>query len=384
MASVSAANRVETVVIGAGVIGLAIARALAIRGKEILLVDRASRIGSEASSRNSEVIHAGLYYPTDSLKARFCVRGKSLLYRFCSERSILYNRCGKLVVATNEDQMQTTVKSLQEQAEKNGVHDTRLLAAEEVKAMEPHVVSHGALWSPSTGALDSHAFMTSLLTDAEENGCTLALHTELEDGAILGDRAHLQAGGMWLSCKSVINSAGLWADRIADKIHANHSWRCPRQYFAKGTYFRLQQTSPFQRLVYPIPDRQGGLGVHATIDSGGQVKFGPDVEWLHLGADPDQINWKPDAERARSFYVAIRTFWPQLPDDSLFADYIGVRPKLSHPTLVHPIPFQDFCILGPETHGVSGLFHLLGMESPGLTSSLAIAEHIALSIDGKV
>jgi L-2-hydroxyglutarate oxidase LhgO len=379
--SSSAASKVEAVVIGAGVVGLAVARALAIAGKEVLVIDKASRYGSETSSRNSEVVHAGLYYPQDSLKAKLCVQGRNMMYSYCDSRSISYNRCGKLIVATEKDQVGSTLLRLQEQARHNGVTDVKLLNREEVKAIEPEVETYGALWSPSTGIVDSHALMMSLLADAEEHGATLALHSEVSNGNVTGDEIMLSVDEMWLSCDSVINCAGLWAHQVADRIHTGHSWQPPRQYFAKGTYFQLQGPSPFSHLIYPVPDCRGGLGVHATIDRGGQVKFGPDVEWQDPGMDnPDAIDFSPDPTRADSFYQSIRKYWPGLVDDALVPDYTGVRPKLSHPTLVESMSFQDFSILKEDTHKVPGLVHLLGIESPGLTSAMAIADYIVKDI----
>jgi L-2-hydroxyglutarate oxidase LhgO len=376
----SPAYKVEAVVIGAGVVGLAVARALAISGKEVLLLDRASRIGSETSSRNSEVVHAGLYYPIDSLKAQFCVQGRQQLYDFCDSRSISYNKCGKLIVATDAEQARSNLHEIQKVAVNNGVTDTRILSQEELKTMEPEVHAHSALWSPSTGIVDSHSFMLSLLADAEEHGTTLALQSEVSEGKIEDGSVHLNVDGTWLSCESVVNSAGLWAHQVASQIHAGHSWQPPRQYFAKGTYFQLQGPSPFSHLVYPLPDKRGGLGVHATIDMGGQVKFGPDVEWLDPNTEPDDIDWTPDPDRAQSFYESIRRYWPGLADDTLVPDYIGARPKLSHPDLVESMSFQDFAVLKKEAHGVPGLVHLLGIESPGLTSAMALADFVVQDI----
>jgi L-2-hydroxyglutarate oxidase LhgO len=376
----SQAYKVEAVVIGAGVVGLAVARALAISGKEVLLLDRASRIGSETSSRNSEVVHGGLYYRKDSLKAQFCVQGRQKLYEFCDSRSISYNKCGKLLVASDTEQARSNLHALQESAVNNGVTDTRILSQEELKTMEPEVHAKSALWSPSTGIVDSHSFMLSLLADAEEHGTTLALRSQVSEGKIEDGSVQLNVDGTWLSCGIVVNSAGLWAHQVASQIHAEHSWRPPRQYFAKGTYFQLQAPSPFSHLVYPLPDERGGLGVHATIDMGGQVKFGPDVEWLDPNTEPDDIDWTPDSDRAQSFYESIRRYWPGLADDTLIPAYIGARPKLSHPDLIESMSFEDFAVVKKEVHGVPGLVHLLGIESPGLTSAMALADYIVQDI----
>jgi len=381
----SAVEKVETVVIGAGVVGLAVARAFGIAGHEVLLVDRAAHIGFETSSRNSEVIHAGLYYPKDSLKAKFCVRGKHMIYDYCESRSIQCNRIGKLVVASTKGQMQESIRAMQQKARQNGVTDTRILSKEDVGTMEPNVVCEGALWSPSTGIVDSHNFMLSLLADAQELGTILALKTNIEDATIDADgRVQLYAAGACLSCATVINCAGLWADRIASLVHSNHSWQPPKQYYAKGNYFRLQGKSPFSHLIYPVPDPRGGLGIHATLDANNQVKFGPDVQWLDPDIEPDGIDTNPDAARGRSFYDSIRQYWPELQDDALTPDYAGIRPKLTHPDLVDgALPFRDFRIARPEDHGVPGLIHLFGIESPGLTSAMAIADYVVKLLDDR-
>jgi L-2-hydroxyglutarate oxidase LhgO len=379
----SAATKVEAVVIGAGVVGLAVARSLSAAGREVLLLDRAGTIGSETSSRNSEVVHGGLYYPSQSYKARFCVRGRELLYQFCQERSVTAKRCGKLIVAKESQQKQ--LKALHEKALENGVADVQLLSCEQVRDIEPNVdAPGGALWSPSTGIVDSHSFMVSLLADAEHNGTTLALRSSVDDGE-LDHGIRILAGDMWLSCDVVVNCAGLWADEIAAKLHRNHSWQPPTQYYCKGNYFRLQgQKSPFSRLIYPLPDERGGLGVHATVDAAGQIKFGPDVEWLDLNTRPDTIDWTVNPRRTDSFYDSIRTYWSDLEDDALVPDYSGVRPKLTHPALLDSttssVPFSDFILAGPETHGVPGLVHMFGIESPGLTCAMALAEYVTQCI----
>lgn len=384
--SSSAAFSVQACVIGAGVVGLAVARALAKKGKEVILVDQASRIGSETSSRNSEVIHGGIYYPSNSLKAQLCVKGKNEIYRFCDDRNVSYNKCGKLIVATQPGQVEKELEKLHSQAIKNGVEDVRILSEEDVSIMEPQVQCvGGALWSPSTGVLDSHSFMTSLLADAEEAGTTLVLNTKVSMATReeqLGGALTLHfADGTHLLCENVVNAAGLWAPKIANLFHSQvSSWQPPRPYFAKGTYFQLQgvRPLPFQRLIYPVPE-PGGLGVHATIDWAGQsVKFGPDVEWVDSYVEnPSDISLEPDSQRGIKFYEQVRKYWPELPEGALKPDYIGVRPKLNHPSLGTLEEFQDFQIIGHETHGVEGLVHLLGIESPGLTSSMAIGDYVA-------
>jgi L-2-hydroxyglutarate oxidase LhgO len=380
VASSSAAYHVDVAVIGAGVIGLAVARSLAQAGKEVLLLDRAARIGSETSSRNSEVIHAGLYYPPSSLKADFCVKGKQLLYEYCVSRNISHRQCGKLLVATHETQWKEDLPRLKQQAITNGVLDVKLFSREIVQEMEPQVDCIGALWSPSTGVLDSHSLMVSLLADAEHDSATLALNSEVQGGSIGPFGIQLSVDGTCIECDAVVNSAGLWADQVARQIHTNpdSSWQPPRQYFCKGNYFRLQGVkAPFQHLVYPIPEAAGGLGVHATLDWTGQgIKFGPDVEWLEEEAKPDDIDLKPNSARSDSFYSAVRIYWPGLPDDALVPDFAGIRPKLNHPRVTHTSKPPDFVIAGSKQHGVPGLVHLLGMESPGLTSSMAIAEYV--------
>lgn len=393
-ATTAAAAKVDTVIIGAGVIGLAVARALVVgRGHgEVLVLDRAGTVGSETSSRNSEVVHAGLYYPPHSLKAQLCVRGRHQLYDYCHVRHIAHQRCGKLIVATDPRHM-ATLSHLQKQAADNAVFDAEILTPDQVWAREPSLTPNllGALWSPSTGILDSHSFMQHLVADAEDGGnFTLALHTPVHDAAVIDNRICICAGDMWLSCARVINCAGLWAGQIASLFHNGAAqWQPPRQYYARGTYFRLQQQQQPQRpifshLIYPVPDPRGGLGVHATLDLQGLVRFGPDVEWLDAAAvdDPDGIDLAPDPARADAFYESIRSYWPDLRDGALSPDYVGVRPKLQHPALPsmsapRSMSFQDFVIAGPETHGVPGLVHLFGMESPGLTSSMAIADYVA-------
>ena len=330
----SAAYHVQVAIVGAGVIGLAVARALAQAGKEVLLLDRAARIGSETSSRNSEVIHAGIYYPQSSLKAKFCVKGKELLYKYCASRSISHLQCGKLIVATHETQWKEDLPRLKQHAIANGVVDVELVSKEQVHELEPQVDCIGALWSPSTGVLDSHAFMLSLLADAENHSATLALNSKVESGSIGPDGIQLTVDGNHVACDVVVNSAGLWADQLARQIHTDTRWQPPRQYFCKGNYFRLQGfKAPFVHLVYPVPEATGGLGVHATIDwTGHGIKFGPDVEWLEE-ANPDSIDLTPNSALSDSFYHAIRKYWPGLPENALVPDYAGIRPKLYHPRL---------------------------------------------------
>lgn len=395
MLSTTAPHRVQVAIIGAGVVGLAIARALSSKQMEVLVLERHSMFGSETSSRNSEVIHAGLYYPQNSWKAQFCVQGKQSLYNYCQERNVPYHNCGKLIVATNEQQWKQDLPRLYQQAIQNGVTDVELVSEETVQLWEPNIVCvGGALWSPSTGVLDSHSYMTQLLADAEDTGnCCLVKCSNVKGGRVALNGKDptivLQVDDndddFELHCNYVINCAGLQASHIAQQIHSADQWVPPRQYFAKGNYFRLQGSSspPFRRLIYPLPE-PGGLGVHATIDwMGTSTKFGPNVEWLRpdLVLDKENTNelYTVSEELIPQFEREIRKYWPDLPPNSLVPDYAGIRPKLHHPSLSSSSS-QDFQIAGPKQHGVNGLYHLFGIESPGLTSSMAIAEHIAQQI----
>jgi len=360
-------ERVDCVVIGAGVIGLAIARRLALAGREVIVVEAATAIGTETSSRNSEVIHAGIYYPADSLKARFCVSGKQTLYQYCEERGIPYRACGKLIVATDEGQI-PILKILAEKAMKNGVNDLEWLNPAQVRNLEPAIYCVAALRSPSSGIIDSHALMLAYQGDAEGAGAMFAFLSPVEGGEILPDGIALDIGGeepLRLIASTVVNCAGLYAGRVAKSIHGFPSERVPTHYYAKGNYYTLSGRSPFNSLIYPVPE-QAGLGVHVTIDLGGQVRFGPDVEWI------DHINYDVDPRRSAVFYSAVRRYWPDLPDGALQPGYAGIRPKLQPPGG----PAVDFLIQGPVDHGINGLIHLYGIESPGLTASLVIADYV--------
>lgn len=357
---------VDTVVIGAGVVGLAIARQLALAGREVLILEAEPMFGSGISARNSEVIHAGIYYETDSLKARLCVRGRQLLYDYCEKHHVRANRCGKLIVATDLDQL-STLASIQAKAEKNGVEDLTVLDSSSVAAIEPQLKVSGALLSPSTGIIDSHGFMLSLLGEAESCGAMIAYQAEVQELHATSSGLSLEVGGeepMSLDAGLVVNAAGHGAIPLA--ISAGLPGELPKVVLAKGNYFALNGRSPVSQLVYPVPV-VGGLGVHITIDLAGRARFGPDVEWV------DDFSMEVDSERAESFYAAIRQYWPALPDDSLVADYAGIRPKISFGEQIH----TDFVIQGPEDSGVPGLVNLFGIESPGLTASLAIAEYVA-------
>ncbi len=357
---------VETLVIGAGVVGLAIARALARSGREVVIVEKEDLYGSGVSSRNSEVIHAGLYYPKGSLKARFCVEGRQRLYDYCESRKVAVKRCGKLVVATTESERQT-MGAILKKAHDNGVSDAVLISQDEALAREPALSCTGAMWSPSTGVVDSHGLMASLLGEAEDGGAMLALNAPVT--AIgLGDPHVIEVGGdtpMTLGAKEVINSAGLGANALATLTDGVDDAFKPDLYYAKGCYFSHTGKSPFQTLIYPAPV-QGGLGVHLTLDIAGQAKFGPDVDWV------DEESYNVPAERGDRFYAAVRKYWPDLKDGALTPDYAGVRPKI----VPKGAPDGDFRIIGPAEHGVDGYVGLFGIESPGLTSCLAIAEHV--------
>jgi L-2-hydroxyglutarate oxidase LhgO len=344
------------------------------------------------------VIHAGIYYPKNSLKARFCVEGKKSLYAFCTTHNIPFRQCGKLIIASKEDQFNQKIPYLYNQAIDNGVDDVKLLSQADVQYLEPEVHSKGALYSPSTGVLDSHSFLWGLLAEAEAHGATLVLRTEVESGKATNTSGRqdshitLSVDGIDLRCQILINACGLMADKFASNFHVvdvnrsnsskidNNTWKPPKQYIAKGNYFRLREVfkPPFQHLVYPIPV-PGGLGVHATLDWNFQgTKFGPDVEWMDPSMSLQDIILYPNPSRAPAFYKEIRTYWPNLPDHALIPDFSGLRPKLQHPMLLGGnLPFADFMIAEPKDHGIPGLFHLFGIESPGLTSSMSIASYIA-------
>jgi len=358
---------VDAVVIGAGVVGLAVARALALSGRDTIVLEAADAIGTGTSSRNSEIIHAGIYYPTDSLKALLCVRGKQLLYKYCASHGVEYRPCGKLIVATNEVQAEL-IHSIKQKAEANGVTDLMWLDAVACKKMEPALNTVGGYLSPSTGIIDSHGLMLAYQGDLENAGGMIAFNSPVESGKVENDGITLNIGGkdgISLLCKTVINSAGLEAQPIASKIKGVPSKTIPPRYFAKGNYFILSGKSPFSRPIYPVPEK-AGLGVHLTIDLGGQAKFGPDVEWI------DKLDYVVDPSRSDKFYAAIRDYWPGLEDGALQPGYAGIRPKIQAPNEVA----KDFMNQDSSAHGAKGLVNLYGIESPGLTSSMAIAEEV--------
>jgi L-2-hydroxyglutarate oxidase LhgO len=361
-------DQVDAVVVGAGVVGLAIARRLALAGREVLVLEAAGSIGTETSARNSEVIHAGIYYPHGSLMARLCVAGRRALYRYCGERGIPHRACGKLIVATAE-QERNRLGAIAAHAEANGVEGLRFLDASEAKAMEPALHCTAAILSPVTGIIDSHAYMLSLQGDAENAGAVFAFHCPVRAGRVTPEGIALDiddGSGTTLQARIVINSAGLHAPALARAIADMPAERVPPTFFAKGNYFSLAMRAPFRHLIYPVPV-PGGLGTHLTLDLSGRARFGPDVEWI------DSINYDVDPARAALFYQAIRRYWPDLPDESLQPDYAGIRPKIAPPSA----GTQDFFIQGPADHGIAGLVHLFGIESPGLTASLAIADYVA-------
>ncbi|MBR2816644.1 MAG: NAD(P)/FAD-dependent oxidoreductase [Reyranella sp.] len=358
---------VDCVVIGAGVVGLAVARALALSGREVIVIEAAEGIGTGTSSRNSEVIHAGIYYPKGSLMAETCVPGRRLLYAYCAEHGVPHINCGKLIVATDAAES-ARLGEIKGRAEANGVEGMRLLGAAEAMALEPNLQCTAALFSPTTGIVDSHSYMLALQGDAEAHGTMLAFHSPVERGRVTDDGIDIEVGGaepMNLRCRLVVNSAGLHAPALARKIVGMPADRVPTPYYAKGNYFTLAGRSPFSRLIYPVPV-PGGLGVHITVDMGGQAKFGPDVEWI------DDIDYTVDPHRADKFYAAVRRYWPGLKDGTLQPGYAGIRPKI----VPQGAPAQDFTLQGPAEHGVAGLINLFGIESPGLTASLALAEHV--------
>ncbi|MEM7660790.1 MAG: NAD(P)/FAD-dependent oxidoreductase [Pseudomonadota bacterium] len=360
----------DCIVAGAGVIGLAIARALAMGGRDALIVEKASAIGTGASSRNSEVIHAGIYYPLGSLKAECCVAGKWALYEHLETRGIAHRRCGKLIVATDEDEREQ-LHTIAIGAAANGVDDLIFLSAEEVKELEPALSVTGAILSPSTGILDSHALMLSLLGEAEDHGARIAYGTQIVSGQTLSDgRTELVCSGnepCIVTAQTFINAAGLGAVRLANAIEGLPDSHIPKLYLAKGNYFSLASRAPFERLIYPVPI-SGGLGVHLTLDLGGNARFGPDVEWV----TEEDYDVKP--ERAAVFYDAIKSYWPSLKDGALHPDNAGIRPNLAGPGKNNAA--VDFQILGPGTHGAPGQVHLFGIESPGLTACLEIARRV--------
>jgi L-2-hydroxyglutarate oxidase LhgO len=359
---------IDAVVVGAGVIGLAIGRALALDGREVIVLEKNHAIGAETSSRNSEVIHAGIYYTPGSLKAHLCVRGRKQLYEYCRQTSVAHRRCGKIIVAVTALQ-DRKLEALDATARANGVDNLRWLERQELHALEPAVVGTTALLSPSSGIIDSHALMLALQGDLEDAGGAIALRSKLAAAQYRpqGIRVRVATEGETteLTAGLVVNAAGLHATAVALSIDDAPPGEIPETLYAKGNYFVYAGRSPFRHLLYPLPE-DGGLGVHATLDLGGRTRFGPDVEWT------DAVDYSLDSRRAEQFYAAVRRYWPELPEDSLSPGYVGVRPKLSGPGE----PPADFKIETLGDPGEAQIVHLFGIESPGLTASLAIADHV--------
>ena len=363
-------DEVECVVVGAGVIGLAIARRLAARGADVLVIEARGAFGEETSARNSEVIHAGLYYPPDSLKARMCIAGRDALYRYLDDHGVQYRRCGKLVVAADENDM-ADLERLKANAEQSGVEDLEWLSASEATALEPKLNTVGALLSPSTGILDSHGYMLSLVGELENAGGQIAYWSRAAGGHVSANDHRINitdqdGGSLALGCQMLINATGLGAQELASQLDGHDLGRVPPRHLCKGNYFTLGGKAPFSRLIYPAPGT-ASLGLHYTLDLGEQARFGPDVEWV------DEIDYQVDPSRVYPFCNAIRRYYPDLDEDALEPAYAGVRPKIQ----AEGEPAADFLIEGPADHGINGLVNLYGIESPGLTSSLAIADHVA-------
>jgi L-2-hydroxyglutarate oxidase LhgO len=360
----------DTVVVGAGVVGLAIARAEALRGREVVILEREPRIGTATSSRNSEVIHAGIYNPTDTWKTRLCVAGRPALYRYCAERGVDHRCTGKLLVATDVEECETLDRLIGLSRANGLTGDDALvpLSAAEARRLEPEVACVAAALSPSTGIVDPDQLMRALLGDAEARGAHVAYHAPVDGATANRDGFTVRVGGERgeeVRCRRLINSAGLGANDLARKVEGSYPARVPRLYLVKGSYFTFSGPSPFRRPIYPT--RHGGLSVHSTIDLGGRLKLGPDAEYVSA------IDYAVDPSRADAFYRSARRFWPGLPEGSLQPGYAGIRPKLSAPGE----PWRDFAIDGPAQHGVTGLVQLYGIESPGLTACLAIADLVA-------
>jgi L-2-hydroxyglutarate oxidase LhgO len=367
------AERVDVVVVGAGVVGLAVARALALAGREVIVAEKQAAFGTETSARNSEVIHAGIYYRPGGLRARLCVAGKTMLYEYCRSRGVSFENCGKLIVANGEAEA-ARLKPLMGVAAKNGVDDLELISGAEAAQLEPTIRCDAALLSPSSGIVDSHGLMLALLGDLENAGGVLSLASPVEKGAVVGDGVALDIGGaepMTLVARLVVNSAGLWADRIAGRIAGLDAARIPAIRPATGQYFTVSGKAPFRRLIYPLHSADS-QGVHYSRDLGGQARLGPDIRW-----DRPLGDYSVDESRRDAFFIAARRFWPDLKEENLHPGYAGQRPKATGPG-----EEGDFLILGPSDHGTPGYIGLYAIESPGLTSCLAIGAHVVRLADG--
>jgi len=357
----------QVLVIGAGVIGLVTARAAALAGHEVVVAEAANAIGTGISSRNSEVIHAGMYYPTGSLRGRHCVQGRRMLYDYCASHGVPHRKCGKLIVATDAAE-QVKVESIHAQGLRNGVEGLRMIDAAEARGLEPALSCTGALLSPETGIIDAHGYMLALRGDLEDRGGRIAFNTPVEQLSRADGRWRVAFGGKEagsIAVDAVVNAAGLGAQAVATRTEGYPAERVPPLVLCKGNYFSYAGRPVFSRLIYPVPV-DGGIGIHITLDLAGRMRFGPDVEWL------EREDYAVDPKRADAFYARIRSYWPGLPDNALMPAYCGIRPKLSGPG----VPQQDFLIEGPLQHGLPGLVHLFGIESPGLTSSLSLAEEV--------
>lgn len=362
-------QRIDYVVIGAGIIGLAIARELALKGLDVVVLESANNFGEGISSRNSEVVHAGLYYPPNSLKAKFCLEGSAEIYTYCLTHNIPYRQCGKLIVATDEKQT-TALERIKQNAEQCGVENLHWLSAERVNHIEPEVFCHAALLSPRTGIVDSHALMQSFKWDAEKAGAVFVFKSPLISAEILSNGFQLHIKGCeneTIIANHLINAAGLNATKVAKSLVGFPSQFIPKLFYGKGNYFAYKGLSNFSHLIYPVPE-SSGLGVHLTFDMAGTCRFGPDVEWVL------DENYDVDSTRIDSFYSQIRRYWPSLPDGSLYPAYAGIRPKLGN--------MNDFQIDDEKIHGVYGLINLFGIDSPGLTSALSIAKHVSTLLRG--
>ncbi len=363
----------QVLVVGAGVIGLAVARKAALAGHDVTVAETTGGIANGVSSRNSEVIHGGLYYPTNSKRAHHCVRGRRMLYEFCASHGVAHKKCGKLVVATSEAEL-AKVETIQAQAQANGVENTEMIGGNAARAMEAELACIGALWSPETGIIDSHGYMLALEGDLEDCGGMIAFETPVERLSYKAQHWQVQFGGRdagMAKFDAVVNAAGLGAQALARRIDGYPAGKVPRLILGKGNYFGFAGRPVFSRLIYPTPI-DGGLGVHVTLDLAGRMRFGPDVEWI------DEENYNVDPRRADAFYARIRGYWPGLPPDSLVPDYCGIRPKLTGPGE----SAADFMIAAEPAHGMPRLVNLFGIESPGLTSSLSLAEEVVDHLAG--